>query len=327
MRPITAGERADAVEIHRAVVEIHGAITRLAATGRQARLEEMSSAAKLFIETTDATFEQDVIERSKEVPVVVDFWAEWCQPCRLLTPVLEKLASDFAGKFVLVKANTDQVQAVARQFRIQSIPAVYGFRDGELLDFFVGLLREHEIKSWLERLLPAEADERAAEASKIAQIDPQGAEQRFREALELDASLPKAKTGLAALLLAQGRLDECRELMEELEQRGFLEPAAERIKAALELHSKAREAGSVDECRAAVEADPDKPDLKLRLAEALAADGEYEEALEAGLELVRDHKQQFGEPARKIMVDIFQVLPNDSELTRTYRRRLAAALY
>ena len=136
----------------------------------------MSGTVNWVLETTDATFEQDVIERSKEVPVVVDFWAQWCQPCRLLAPMLDKLAKDFAGKFVLVKANTDQTQAVARQFRIQSIPAVYGFRDGELLDFFVGVLPEHQIKFWLERLLPTEAEQRAADASKIAQIDPQGAE-------------------------------------------------------------------------------------------------------------------------------------------------------
>jgi putative thioredoxin len=282
---------------------------------------------KGIIDTTDETFEQDVIERSKEIPVVVDFWAEWCQPCRLLSPALEKLVTDFAGKFVLVKANTDQTQAAARQFRIQSIPAVYGFRDGKLVDLFVGLLPEHQVKLWLERLLPTEADQRAAEAGKIAQIDPQGAERKYREALDLDADLAKAKTGLAALLLSQGRLDECRELLEELERRGFLEPAAERIKADLELHSKAREAGGVDECWAAVEANPDKPDLKLKLVEALAAVGQYEEALETGLQLVRDHRQQFGEPARKIMVDIFQLLPNDSELTSTYRRKLAAALY
>ena len=129
------------------------------------------------------------------------------------------------------------------------------------------------------------------------------------------------------MLLTQGRLDECGELMEELERRGVLEPAAKRIKADLEFHSKAREVGSVDECRAAVQADPDKPDLKLKLAEALAAASKYQEALETSLELVRDHKQQFGEPARKIMVDIFQLLPNDSELTSTYRRKLATALF
>jgi putative thioredoxin len=287
----------------------------------------MSGTTQRVIETTDTTFAQDVIERSKEVPVVVDFWAQWCQPCRLLTPVLEKLVTDFAGQFVLVKANMDQTQAVAGQLRVQSIPAVYGFRDGKLLDLFVGLLPEQQVKLWLERLLPTEADQRAAEAGKIVQIDPQGAERKYREALELDADLTKATIGLAALLLSQGRLDECRELMEELERRGSLEPAAERIKADLELHSKAQEVGSVDECRAAVKADPNKLELKRELAESLAATGQYQEALEIGLELVRDHKQQCGEPARKIMVDIFQLLPSDSELTSTYRRKLAAALY
>ena len=228
---------------------------------------------------------------------------------------------------MLAKANTDQTQAVAGQLRIQSIPAVYGFRDGELIDSFVGVLPEDQIKSWLERLMPTEAQQRAAEASTIAQIDPQGAEQKYREALELDAHLTKARIGLAALLLTQGRLDECGELIEELERRGFLEPAAERIKADLEIHSKAREAGSVDECRAAAKADADQPDLKLKLAEALAATGEYQEALEISLELVRNHRQQFGEPARKIMVDVFRLLPNESELTSTYRRKLAVALY
>jgi putative thioredoxin len=287
----------------------------------------MSDTANWIIETTDETFERDVIERSKEVLVIVDFWAEWCQPCRLLAPMLEKLAYDFAGKFVLVKANTDQTQAVARQFQIQSIPAVYGFRDGKFVDFFVGLLPEDQIEAWLEQLVPTEAQQHVAEASKVAQTDPECAEQKYREALKLDANLAKARIGLAALLITQGRLDECGKLIEELERRGFLEPAAERIKADLELHSKAREAGSVDECRAAVEADPDKPDLKLKLAEALAAAGEYQEALDIGLELVREHRQQFGEPARKMMVDIFCLLPNDSELTSTYRRKLAAALY
>jgi len=290
-------------------------------------IEPMSSTAKWIIETTDETFERDVIERSKGVPVVVDFWAEWCQPCHLLAPMLERLVTDFAGEFVLVKANTDQTQSVCGQLRIQSIPAVYGFRDGELLDSFVGLLPENQLKPWFERLLPTEAERRVAEANKIAQIDSHGAEQKYREALELDADLAKAKIGLAALLLTQGRLDECRELMEELERRGFLEPAAEMLKADMELHSKAREVGSVDECRAAAEADPDEPHLKLNLAIALAAARQHEGALENCLELVRDHKQQFGEPARQIMVGIFQLLPNNSELTNTYRRKLASALY
>jgi len=136
-----------------------------------------------------------------------------------------------------------------------------------------------------------------------------------------------AKIALAALLLPQGRLDECRALMEQLDRRGFLEPEAERINADLGVHRKAQEAGSADECRAEAESDPDKPDLKLKLAESLAVAAEYQEALETCLGLVRDHKQLFGDPVWEIMVDIFRLLPNDSGLTSTYRRKLAAALY
>jgi putative thioredoxin len=241
--------------------------------------------------------------------------------------VLEKLVADFAGKLVLVKANTDRMPVVAGRFRIQSIPAVYGFRGGELRDSFVGLMREGQIRSWLEQLLPTEAEQYVAEAVRTEEDDSRCAERKYRKAIELDAGLVTAKIGLAALLLAEGRLDECHVLIEELGRRGFLEPAAERTKAELELHIKAREVGSVDECRAAVGAEPDHPDLRLNLAKALAAAGQYEEALKTGLELVRKQKQQFGEPARAIMVNIFQLLPEGSELTNTYRRRLSAALY
>jgi putative thioredoxin len=287
----------------------------------------METEMRFVQETTDATFEQDVIQRSTEVPVVVDFWAQWCQPCRLIGPMLEKLAVDFAGQFVLVKANLDQNQAVAELLRVSSIPAIYGFRDGELLDSFVGLLPEQEIKAWIERLLPTEADRRLAEADRIAATDPEGAERKYREALDLDANLTKAKIALAEVLFSLERFAECRELATELEQTGLTTPAIRRIQAELELQDIAGQAGSVEEYRAALELHPDQPELKFKLAEALAGAGQYQEALETGLWLVREHKQQFGEPARKLMVDIFQVLPEDSELTGTYRRQLAAALY
>jgi len=287
----------------------------------------MTSQKKWVLETDDATFAQDVIERSKEVPVVVDFWAEWCQPCLLVGPTLERLATEFDGKFVLVKADLEQTPAVAQRLGVSTIPAVYGFRDGELRDFIVGAWPERQLQAWIERLLPTEAEQRVAEADRIVQVDPQEAEPLYRQALELDPTLAKAKIGLAAVLLSQGRFAECQELTEELERRGFLEPAARKVKADLELHRQAREVGSVAECRLALQSHPEDPCLQLKLAEALAGTGQYQEALAVSLALVQDHKQQFGEPARKIMGDIFQVLPNDSELTSTYRRELAAALY
>jgi putative thioredoxin len=287
----------------------------------------MEGKARLIQETADATFEQDVIARSLEVPVVVDFWAQWCQPCRLIGPVLEKLADDFAGQFVLVKAALDQTQSVAEVLGISSIPAVCGFRDGQLRDSFVGLLPEAEIRAWIERLLPTEAERCVAEASRIAPLDPERAERKYREALELDPRLAEARIGLAEVLFSLERFAECRQLADQLEREGLATPAVKRIHAELELHGKSAEVGSVEDCRAAVASHPDALDLEFKLAEALAGAGQYQEALEIALSLVRNHKQQYGEPARKLMVDIFQVLPKDSELTGTYRRQLAAALY
>ncbi len=278
-------------------------------------------------QTSDTTFERDVILRSQEVPVVVDFWAPWCQPCRIIGPVLEKLAADFAGQFVLVKADLDQNQSVAGALRISSIPAVCGFRGGQLVDSFVGALPEAEIRAWLQRLLPTEAERCLAEARRIAEVDPEGAERKYREALEKDARLTEAAIGLAEVLFSLERLTECRELLDELQEMGVATPAVQRMRAELDLLSKADGAGSIDACRAALAAQPDDPDLKFSLAEALAGAGQHQEALEIALDLVQNHKQRFGEPARKLMVDIFQVLPEDSDLTTTYRRQLAAALY
>jgi putative thioredoxin len=286
-----------------------------------------SNKSDWIIKTTDASFDADVLERSRQQPVIVDFWAEWCQPCRLLTPILEKLAAEYQGKFVLVKANTEQTPAAAGRFGVQSIPAVYGFRDGEVLDAFIGVLPEEQLRVWLDRLLPTEAEQRVAEARRLEADDATAAETAYREAITLDANLATAKIGLAGLLLRSGRNKESRELIEQLERRGHLEAEAQKIKAEQDVRAMGQQAGDVDGCRAAVAQTPQDLSLRFRLAEALAAAGQYEEALQTALQLIRDDKQQFGDSARQLMVDIFQLLPDDSELTSTYRRQLATALY
>ena len=280
-----------------------------------------------IIDAQADTFQRDVVERSRELPVVVDFWAPWCQPCRLLGPILEKLAREYDGKFLLVKADIDQLPGIAGSFGVQSIPAVYGLRDGQMIDYFVGVLPEPQLRSWLDRLLPSPAEALVAEARRLDSTDPKAAEDKYRQAVELAPNLEEAKIGLARLLFAQGRLEDARKLIDELESRGFLEPEAEKIKAQLDLQMHGDEAGNVEELRSAVAADPNNPELKLKLAEALAAAGNYDEALEICLELVQKHRQDFGEKARKLMVDIFHLLPDDSELLANYRRKLSTALY
>src|SRR5438876_7604816 len=135
------------------------------------------------IDARQETFQQEVVERSRGVPVVIDFWATWCQPCLLLGPILEKLADEYQGKFLLVKAETEKLPNIAAAFGVQSIPAVYGLRDGQLVDYFVGLLSEAQIRAWLDRLLPTPAEQLVAEAARLEQSDPAAAEARYREAV------------------------------------------------------------------------------------------------------------------------------------------------
>ncbi len=191
----------------------------------------------------------------------------------------------------------------------------------------MGVLPEEQLRMWLDRLLPTEAERRVAEAEKLAAADAAAAEAAYRQALALDANLATAKIGLAGLLLRVGRADESRQLIEQLERRGHLEAEAQKIKAQLDVRALGQEAGDVEACRAAVAARPQDLSLAFRLAEALAAAGQYEEALQTALQLIREDKQEFGESAKQLMVDIFQLLPDDSPLTTTYRRQLATALY
>lgn len=287
----------------------------------------MSEKPPWIVETSQETFQRDVIDRSADVPVVIDFWAEWCQPCRLLGPVLEKLADEHEGKFVLVKADVEKLPDVAGSFGVSSIPAVFAVREGKVADQFLGLLPEPEIRAWLERLLPGEAENLAAEAKLLEQTDPEAAEARYREALEMMPSEASAKVGLARMLLAQDRLDEGCRVIGELADAGVLDAEGEQLQAELVIRLEGTKAGDVAHCRAVVEAAPDDLPLLLLLAKSLAAAGEHEEAMQICLDLIQRDREGQGEPARELMVYIFHVLGPESEVTAQYRRRLTMALY
>lgn len=280
-----------------------------------------------IVEADEASFQQVAVERSREMPVVVDFWAPWCQPCRLLGPILEKLAVEYDGKFLLVKADTEKVPNIAAGFGVQSIPAVFALRDGQLIDYFVGLLPEGQLRGWIDRQLPSPAEQLVAEGRALEKRDVAAAEAKYAEAARLDANLAPARIGLAGLLLKQGRHDEAQAVVDELEARGFLEPEAERLKAELHLLRGGQGSPDLNELRAAASGDPQNLAARLALAEGLATQRQFEEALETALAIVQTHKKEFSEPARKLMLDIFRLQPDDSPLVTDYRRRLSTALY
>jgi putative thioredoxin len=275
-----------------------------------------------IVETSDATFEQDVIERSKKTPVVLDFWATWCQPCLMLKPVLEQLADEYQGRFVLVKAEQQSNQKALAEFRIEAFPTVFGVVGGQPVDYFLGLMRPAQLRQWIDRLLQSSG---MLEAQQLEETDPFAAEAAYRRAL---AELPqdeRLQIGLARVLLNQGKRDECRQLINHLETRGYLEPEAERIKAALDLTDVT--GVNVADLRQRVKSNPKDYAARMELARALAAQSRYEEALAAALDVVEQDLGGAGDDARKLMIEIFQVLPDGSPLKTTYQRKLSAALY
>lgn len=251
------------------------------------------------IAVDEADFEERVVEASRGGPVVVDFWAGWCQPCLVLGPVLERLAAEYDGRFTLAKVDVDANPGLAARFGIRGIPAVKAFRDGSIAAEFVGVQPEDTIRRFLDGVFPSPADERVADARAAA--SPEDAEARYREALSIDPSNPGAVAGLARLLLDRGETEEAGALLAAVPADG-VRP----IRAELELRQAAADAG------------------ELAAAARDALSGDHRQALERLLVEVRDGH---GDEARRLMLGVFELLGDDAPLTREFRTRLASALF
>jgi putative thioredoxin len=267
----------------------------------------MSMTMDHVVEVTDDTFEHTVIEGSTERPVVVDLWAEWCGPCRTLGPMLEKVAGERDGAFLLAKVDVDHTtvgNALLQAVRSQSIPTVVAFRDGQPVSMFIGAYPETELNRFVDSILPTDAELGAKEAEQAAESgDVDAAERRFREALAEDPDNAEAGLGLAKLLIDRGGFDEA----EPLVTKHLPAPEAERLRGMIDVHRWRDEPG----------------DGTLAMAKRLAAAGDWAAALSgmvAGLDEDRD-------AARDAMLTAFAVLGEEDPLVPEFRRRLATALF
>jgi putative thioredoxin len=277
-------------------------------------------------EVTEESFETDVLERSHKLPVMVDFWAPWCGPCRVLSPVLESLAEEHAGQFLLAKLNVDENPTLAELFRIQGIPAVKVFKDGKVAAEFVGALPETGIREILSRLLPTEADKQAAEGERLEQAgETDKAKEIYEKVLAEDPRNGKALLGTGRVLMKEGKETEARTYLEKVPLVSEERQEADQILARIKL----KEGGHKDETalRAALASNPDDLRARFDLAQALAAKEKYDEALREFLAVVKKDRSFNDDGARKAMLEIFEVLGSDDALTEKYRSELAKVLF
>jgi putative thioredoxin len=293
---------------------------------------QAAAAGDIVKDATMASFAKDVLEASRKAPVLVDFWAPWCEPCKQLTPIMEKVVRAYGGKVRMVKVNIDQNPTLANQLRIQSIPTVYAFRDGRPIDGFQGAQPESAVKAFVERLLGEEAAMDAVTAIAAADQaleagDLQGAAEIYASVLQEDPQNVAALAGLARCYLKSGDVARAEQTLGLVppDQRDAGPVASAR--AALDLAKLAGKAGDLGKLKAKVDAEPANHHARIDYAMALAAGGKKSEAAEQLLESFRRDRKWNEEAARKALVQLFDAWGPKDAATLEGRRRLSSIMF
>jgi putative thioredoxin len=286
-------------------------------------------------DATLASFAADVLEASREVPVIVDFWAPWCGPCKQLGPALEKAVAAAQGAVKLVKVNIDENQEIARQLRIQSIPTVYAFKNGQPVDGFMGAIPESQVKDFVKTLIGETGHGGAEHAAEVLATADEAfaagelgtAAQAYAHVLQDDPGNPKAAVGLAKCYLKGGDVERAKQTLQLVHPEAAGDEAVRAVEAELALREQASGVGETAALQARLAADPDDHQARYDLALALDAKGDRDGAIEALLELVRRGRKWNEDAARKHLVTLFEAMGPADPRTIAARRRLSSLLF
>jgi putative thioredoxin len=283
----------------------------------------------LSIDISADNFRQVVIEGSRKAPVIVDFWAPWCAPCRALTPILEKLAGEYGQRFTLAKVNSDENQELAAEFGVRGIPNVKAFVDGKLVDEFSGARPEPQVRKFLERVVPSPAETLRLQAHEIYQQtkDAASALTLLTRAVDLDPKNERAIIDSATFMVDLEKFEDAKRLLATLSPLTQMDESVSALRARMDFAASAAAAPDAESLKQRIARDPGDLDARLLLANLCVASEDYATALDQLLEIVRRDRAFRDDIARKTMLQVFSVLGNEGDLVSEYRRRLASAMY
>ena len=286
---------------------------------------------ELIKDSDTNNFSTDVIDQSTKIPVVVDFWAPWCGPCKQLSPTLDKLAREYGGKIQLVKINVDENQELATQMRVQSIPMVVAFKDGQPVDGFAGALPESQLRQFFEKLTGSEGSpiEQALEKASmmVANGDTQNAAEIYSQILAQDPINAASHAGVAKCLIEAEGIEKAQAYLKGLDADILNKEEVKSVLAAIDLEHASTDTEETDSLRQKLDTRPDDPQLRYDLAIALYGDGCSEEAINILVELVKTHKTWNEEAARAQLLKIFEALGHSDPITIEGRRKLSVVIF